>query len=85
MSARRGRDAVDRDARFDAETVQHEQQILGGEVAGRAGREGAAAKPAGGTVERRHAVIEAGEHVGEGGAARVVEVQRDLMQRQRWR
>ena len=71
-----------RHAGLDAEAVQHEQQIFGGKVARGAGREGAAAQAAGGAVERRHAVIEAGEHVGEGGAARVVEVQGDLMQRE---
>ena len=37
-----------------------------------------AAEAAGGAVERRHAVIEAGEHVGERRAARVVEVQGSL-------
>ena len=69
------RDAVDRDAGLDAEAVQHEQQIFGREIARGARREGAAAEAAGGTVERRHAVIESGEHVGERGAAGVVKMQ----------
>ena len=58
------------------ESIQHVDQIFGRKVPGRAWSERTAAQPAGGTVERGDAVIETGEHVGEGGAAGVVEVQR---------
>ena len=56
---------------------EHVEQIFGREIAGRAGRVRAAAEAASRRVEGRDAEIERGEHVGERGAARVVEVQRD--------
>ena len=75
---RRGGDSIERYTGLDAESVQHEQQVFGGEIARGARRERAAAESARRAVERRDAVVESRKHICESGAARVVEVQRDL-------
>ena len=68
-------------AGLDAKTVEHVDQIFGREVAGRPGRIRAAAKPAGGRVERRDAQFERRQDIGESRPARVVEVERDVGER----
>src|SRR5215471_13800097 len=63
------------DSRLDAETLQHVEEVLRREVAGRARGVRAAAEAPGGGVERRDAALEPRVDVGEPGPARVVEVQ----------
>jgi hypothetical protein len=65
---------VEVDAGLDPHLVQHRDEVLGGDVAGRAGRDGAAAELAEARLERVDAGLERGEHVGEALAAGVVEV-----------
>ena len=68
---------VEVDAGLHALAVEQVDEVLGGDVAGRARRERAAAEAADGGVEDRRAVLEAGERVGVAGVARVVQVQAD--------
>ena len=77
----RGRqDAVERDAVLPARRVEEVHEVLRGEVARRARRVRAAAGPAGRRVEAADAGVEAGRDVGEGRAARVVEVEGDPLE-----
>src|SRR3954451_8012213 len=62
------------DSGLDAHLVEHRHEILGGDVAGRAGRHGAASELADARLERRAARLQGGEHVRETLPARVVEV-----------
>ena len=71
---RRGQDALQRDPRCPARRVEEVDQVLGGEVAGGAGRVRAAAGPAGRRIEAADPGIETGGDVRQGGPARVVEV-----------
>ena len=66
------------DARVGAHLVQHRDDVLGGDVAGRARRDRAAAELAEARLERAHARLVGGEHVRQALAARVVEVRREL-------
>jgi len=68
-------DALEIDAGAHAHAVEREDEVLRGEVAGGAGRVGAAAEAGDGRIEIADAALEADEHVGERGAARVVQVQ----------
>ena len=68
---------VEVDAGLDALAVEQVDEVLGGDVAGRARRERAAAEAADGRVEDRRAVLEPGERVRVAGVARVVQVQAD--------
>jgi hypothetical protein len=61
-----------------SEVVQDEHEILGGEVAAGAGGERGAAEPAHRRVEPRDAEVDRGERVGEGRAARVVQVEAEI-------
>ena len=63
------------DAGVDAHVVQHVHDLLGGHVAGRAGRVRAAAEPADARVELGDAELQRGQDVGQRGAPGVVEVQ----------
>ena len=63
---------------LDAEPGEEPDQVLGGEVAGRALRVGAAAEAAGARVVRRDAGAQAGLDVGQRLAVGVVEVQREV-------
>ena len=72
---------VEIDTGVDVHVLEHVDQVLGDDVAGRARRVGAAAEPADRRVVARDAAAEAGEHVREAGAARVVEVQPDRRRR----
>jgi histidinol phosphatase-like PHP family hydrolase len=71
-------DLVEIHAGLGAEPVEHVHQVLGREVPGRAGGVRAAAQPAGRGVEGPDPEIERGQHVGERGTARVVQMQCDL-------
>lgn len=62
------------DAGGDAHLAHHVQHVLGGHVAGRAGSEGAAAQAAGGGLELMHAQLHAGQGVGQGQTAGIVQV-----------
>ena len=70
------------DAGLDAHLVQHRDEVLGGDVAGRAARHRAAAELAERALERVDAGLERGEHVREPLAAGVVEVGGQLDARQ---
>ena len=59
----------------EASAFQHIDQVLGGDVAGRTGREGAAADAAGGGVEDVDPGLDPGVGVGQAGVAGVVEMQ----------
>jgi len=80
-TARRGQHPVEADTGLDAEAVQHIEQILGRQVPGGARSVRAAAEAAGGGIERGDAEIQRGEHVRQGSAARVVEVEREAIER----
>ena len=72
---RAGRDQlVDVDAGAHAHGLEHEHQVFGDDVAGRAGRVGAAAEAAERGVEGAHAFLVGGQAVGQAEAARVVHV-----------
>ena len=62
----------------DAHLVQHRDEVLGGDVAGRPGRHRAAAELAEARLEALDAGLQRGEHVGEALPARVVEVRGQL-------
>ena len=66
------------DARVDAHLVQHRDEVLSGDVAGRAGRHGAATELAEARLEALHARLQRGHDVREALAAGVVEVRREL-------
>ena len=68
-------------ARFVAHAVEHEEQVLGRDVARRARRVRAAAEAARRRVEDPHALAQALDDVRERGPARVVEVQREPLDR----
>src|SRR5690606_35952249 len=68
-------DGLQVDARLHAERVQQVHDVLGGDVAGGARDERAAAQAAEGGVEARHAGAQAGHEVGDPQAAGVVQVQ----------
>src|ERR671917_586295 len=53
------------DARLDAHLVQHRHEVLGGDVAGRAGRDRAAAELAEAGLEAVDALVEGGQRVGQ--------------------
>ena len=74
--ARRGRrrQLLERDAGLDPHLVQHRDEVLGGDVAGRPLRDRAAAQLAEARLERVDARLERRQHVGEPLAAGVVEV-----------
>ena len=61
-----------------AHLVQHRHEVLGGDVAGRPGRDRAAAELAEARLERLDARLQRREHVGEALAAGVVEVGGEL-------
>ena len=63
---------------LDAHAVEQVDQVLGGQIAGRAGRVRAAARAAGRRVEAGDAVLQPGHHVGQRGAAGVMEVVGEL-------
>src|SRR5205814_5716832 len=63
------------DAGLDAHLVEQIYEVLGGDVAGRARRIGAAAQPADRALELGDANLDRRQVVGEAGAARVVGVQ----------
>src|SRR5207237_7827237 len=65
---------IEVDSGRHAHALEHEHQILGDDVAARAGRERAAAQPAHRAVEMAHALLVRGERVGEPEAARVVKM-----------
>ena len=71
------------DPGLDPHLVQHPDEVLGGDVAGRARRHRAAAELAEARLERRAAGLQRGEHVGQPLAARVVEVRGELRPRRR--
>src|SRR6185436_19635340 len=62
------------DAGFHAHALEHEHQVLGDDIAARAGRERAAAESAHRAVEAAHAFLVGGEGIGDAEAARVVEM-----------
>src|SRR5439155_21536494 len=62
------------DAGLDAHAVEHVEQVLGGQVPARSGRVGTAPEAARRAVDGGDARLQGGEHVGEGRAPRVVEV-----------
>src|SRR5262249_35602153 len=66
------------DAGGDSHLVEHRDEVLGRDVAGRARGDGAAAELAEGALERGDAGLERGEHVREALAAGVVEVGGEL-------
>src|SRR5882762_9602948 len=70
----RGEELLEVHARGDSHRFEHEHQVLGDDVAARAGRERAAAEAAHRAVEGAHAFLVRGERVGETEATRVVEV-----------
>ena len=61
--------------------VEHVDEILGGQIARRPGRVRTATRPAGRRIEAGNAVLEAGKDVGQRGAARVVEVVGEAVER----
>src|SRR5687768_7009390 len=65
---------VEVDAGAQSHSLEHEHQVLGDDVAARAGRERAAAQAAERAVEVAHAFLVGGERVGEAEAAGVVKV-----------
>ena len=69
------------DARANPQPVEHEHEVLGGEVPRRPRRVRTAAEPTGGPIERGDAGVEGGEDVRQRGASRVVKVQRHLGKR----
>ena len=71
------------DAGLDPHPVEHVQEVLGGQVPRRAGRVGASPEAAGGAVDDAHALLQRRQHVGEGRAARVVEVHGEAIRRDR--
>src|SRR5215218_6365048 len=73
-----GKQLLDVDAGLVAHLMQHREQVLGGDVAGRAGRHGAAAELAEARLEAADARVERRQHVGEPLATRVVEVRGEL-------
>ena len=80
---RRGDDAVKTHSGVDAQSVEQINQVLGGEVPGRAWRVGASAEPPG---RRSNVVMPASgseARRSQGGAARVVKVQRQPVRGQR--
>src|ERR687891_581871 len=60
-----GQQLLEVDARLVAHLVQHREQVLGGDIAGGAGRHGAAAELAKARLEAADAGVQRGEHVGE--------------------
>ena len=66
------------DPGLDPHLVQHRDQVLGRDVAGRARRDRAAAELAEARLERVDSLLERREHVGEALAAGVVEVRGQL-------
>ena len=74
-------DALERDARLPARRVEEVDEVLGREVAGRAGRVRAATGPAGRRVEAADPGVEPGRDVGQRRPARVVEVVGDPFER----
>ena len=66
------------DARRDPHLMQHRNEILGGDVACRPGRNRAATQLAEARLEALHPGLERGQHIGEALAAGVVEVRRQL-------
>src|SRR5580692_3225502 len=70
------------DAGLDAHLVKHRDEVLGGDVAGRAGRERTAAELAEARLEGLAAGVERGEHVGQSLTAGVVEVRGQFDPRQ---
>src|SRR5205085_6297123 len=77
-AARAREQRVEVDARRDAHLAEHRDEVLGRDVAGRAGGHGAAAELAEGGLEAVDARLERGEHVRERLPARVVEVRGEL-------
>src|SRR5262245_13728942 len=75
--ARRLDDAGERHTGLDPEPFQEIEEVLGGEIARRARSVGTAAESSRRRVERRHAALQAREHVGERRPPRVVEVERE--------
>ncbi len=73
------------DAGLDAHLVQHRDEVLGGDVAGRARRHRAAAELAEARLEAVDPGLERRQHVREPLAARVVEVRGQLAPRRRAR
>src|SRR4051812_21370546 len=69
-----GHQLVEIDTGGDAHRFEHEYQVLGDDVAARAGRERATPESAERAVEAAHAFLVRGERVGEAQAARVVEM-----------
>ena len=65
---------------LEARGVEQVDEILGGEIPGGSGGIGTAARAAGRAVEAADPAVETGDDVGERGAARVVEVVRDLVE-----
>src|SRR6266540_5287913 len=65
---------LDVDARLDAHLVQHRDQVLRRDVAGGAGRDGAAAELAEARLEALDPGVQRGQHVSQPLTARVVEV-----------
>ena len=76
--ARGAEQRLEVDARLDPHLVQHRDEVLGGDVAGRARRHRAAAELAEARLERVDAGLERGEHVRQPLAAGVVEVRGQL-------
>ncbi len=80
--ARGHKDTVKRDARRPARRVEEVDEVLGGEIPGRARSVGAATGTAGRRIEAPDAGIQSGRDIGECGPPRVVEVERHLAERQ---
>src|SRR4051794_9620715 len=74
-------DPVERDARIPAGGIEEVDEVLGREIPGGARSVGAAAGAACRRVEAADSPTEAGRDVGEGSAARVVEVIGDPLER----
>src|SRR3954464_6429780 len=76
--ARRADEGIEVDPGVHVHLVQHRDEVLGGDVARRAGGDGAAAELAEARLEALAAGLERGEDVGESLAAGVVEVRGEL-------
>src|SRR4051794_30640072 len=76
--ARAGDQRLEVDAGLDAHLMEHRHKVLAGDVAGRAGRHGAAPEFAEARLEARYAGLERGQRVGETLPAGVVKVRRQL-------
>src|SRR6185503_12438527 len=75
-AARDGEELRQVDAGVVAHVLQHVHEVLGADVARGAGGEGTAAQAGHGAVEGAHPRLDAGHHVREPHAARVVEMER---------